>query len=282
MPELPEVHTIVTDLKKHVQGATITSVKVIGEFKVSPEPNAFKKKLTGKKISNVKRIAKNIVIELEPAGILIIHLAMTGQVLFRRVGFKTDRWTRVIFNLEKDGKKGELRYTDMRMFGKVQAISNKDLSQLEEKYGPDPLDKSLTSQKLLEILQKKRTNIKNALLDQKLLAGIGNIYANDALWLAEIHPETKTKDLTIPMAKKLLGAVREILIESIKHRGSTLSDKMYVDIFGRFGKHQNYLKIYGKEECSRCEIPTVFKKINGRGTFFCDSCQSKNGQEKLL
>jgi formamidopyrimidine-DNA glycosylase len=280
MPELPEVHTITTDLKKHVQGATITSVTVTDEFKVSPESKIFKKMLPGKKISGVRRIAKNIVVELEPKDFLVIHLAMTGQVLFRKVGFKQDRWTRVIFNIEKDGKEGELRYTDMRMFGKVQILD--DLNLLEEKYGPDPLDKKLTGPKFLEILQRKRTNIKNALLDQKLIAGIGNIYANDSLWIAKIHPETKTKDLTKPMAKELLEAVREILKESIKHRGSTLSDKMYVDIFGRFGKHQNYLKIYGKEECPRCEIPTIFKKINGRGTFLCNNCQLKDGQEKLI
>lgn len=282
MPELPEVHTITSDLKKHIKGATIKSITINNSFKVSPQAREFKKLLKNKTIKNIKRVAKNIVLELDSGDFLVMHLAMTGQILFRVADFKKDRWTRVIFFLEKEGKKGELRYTDMRMFGKVRIFNKENINDLYNKYGPDPIKDDFSHEQFWDIIQSKKTNIKNALLDQKLIAGIGNIYANDALWVAKIHPESKTSEITIPTAKKLLSAIRKILKESIKNRGSTLGDKMYVDIFGKFGTHQNYFRIYGKEECSRCAIPTSFKKINGRGTYFCESCQEKGDQNKLL
>lgn len=282
MPELPEVHTITTDLKKHILGAVIKNIEVKGGFSVSPATSTFKKKLIGQKITDIHRVAKNIVLTLNSSDFLVIHLAMTGRLLFRKLGFKQDQWERVKFTLEKDGKEGELRYTDLRMFGKVKIINKVEYKTLLEKYGPDPITETFDHYEFLERLQDKRTNIKNALLDQTVISGIGNIYANDALWMAKIHPETKTSDITPPMAKSLLAAVREILNESIGNRGSTLSDKMYVDIFGKSGEHQNFFRIYDKEECPRCHIPVKFIKLNGRGTYFCDNCQLKTDQESLL
>ncbi|MBT6401241.1 bifunctional DNA-formamidopyrimidine glycosylase/DNA-(apurinic or apyrimidinic site) lyase [candidate division WWE3 bacterium] len=282
MPELPEVQTITSDLQKHIKGATIKAIRIENNFNVSPESSDFKKLLKNTKIKDIQRVAKNIVIELNSSDFLTTHLAMTGQILFRKKDFKPDRWTRVVFDLEKEGKIGELRYTDMRMFGKVKVIKENAINELHDKYGPDPIKDNFGHEKLWEILQSKRTNVKNALLDQKLIAGIGNIYANDALWMAKIHPETKTQEVTLPMSKDLLASIKEILNESIENRGSTLSDKMYVDIFGKMGTHQENFKIYGRKECRRCALPTSFKKLNGRGTYYCDGCQEKDGQEKLL
>ncbi len=282
MPELPEVHTITSDLKKHVLGAVVKKAEIKGSFSVSPSAGVFKKKLTGRKITDIHRVAKNIVLGLDSGEFLVIHLAMTGRLLFRKVGFKADQWERVIFTLEKDGKAGELRYTDLRMFGKVKLIDSAEYKILQNKYGPDPVTETFDHYRFLELIQNKRTNIKNALLDQTVISGIGNIYTNDALWMAKIHPETKTSDMSPPMAKNLLAAIREILNESISNRGSTLDDKMYVDIFGKQGEHQNYFRIYDKAECSRCYIPVKFMKLNGRGTYFCENCQLKTDQESLL
>src|SRR3990167_5218464 len=115
MPELPEVHTITQDLKKHILGAVIKKVEIKDGFSVWPSASVFKKRLTGRKIINIHRIAKNIVLKLDSGDFLVIHLAMTGRLLFRKPGFKKDQWERVTFTLEKDGKAGELRYTDLRM-----------------------------------------------------------------------------------------------------------------------------------------------------------------------
>lgn len=276
MPELPEVQTIVGDLKKHIVGSRIMEIRVLDGFTTNPPESNFIKKLTGKEITGVERIAKNIIITLDNEEYLLIHLAMTGRILWRRLNHKKDPWEKVIFTLEKDGKKGLLKYCDMRMFGKVKLLNKKQLAPVTGKYGPDPFGSLLTPENFLEKLQRKKTNIKNALLDQSLISGVGNIYANDALWMAKIHPEIKTKDLTPKQAGILLGKIKEILREGINNRGSTIRDRMYVDIYGRYGSQQKFFRIYDKKECPDCTSKVVFKRINGRGTFFCPKCQPAN------
>lgn len=273
MPELPEVQTITSDLKKHVENTLIKDVQIIGGYSTSPEGKLFTEKLKGRHITDVFRIAKNIILKIDSNEYVLIHLAMTGQVLLRIKDFKPDRWTRVVFILDKNGKEGELRFTDMRMFGKVKLINEEELEKLMEKYGLDPTKDEIPLEIFLNKLKTKRTTIKNALLDQSLLSGVGNIYATDSLWMAQIHPESKTGSLDADSAQRLLNSIKEILLESIQHRGSTLNDKMYVDIFGKIGNHQEYFRIYGKKNCPICKSKTTFKKINGRGTYFCDTCQ---------
>jgi len=268
MPELPEVQTITTDLKKHVIGAKITDITFDENF-----PKFSKNKVAGTKIENVSRVAKNILIELSSGDFIAIHLAMTGRMLLRKKDFPKDNWQRVVFTLEKDGKEAELRYCDMRMFGKVKLLSQEKMEKLIEKHGPEIIDENLSAEKFLERIKLKRTNVKNALLDQKLTSGLGNIYANDALWMAQIHPETKTKDLTIEDAILLLAAAKAILKEAIENRGSTLPDKMYVDIFGKSGNQQNFWRVYTQKKCSRCGSKIEFRKLQGRGTYFCPTCQ---------
>ena len=316
MPELPEVTTISNQLRKEIKGFKIEEISNFGAYRTEPEMAVLKKEVKGKEIYDVERVAKTIVIELkketpwdkespskdsakEPSYI-VIHLAMTGRLLLRDKGDKADPWTRLVFSLKKKSPLEppleqrrllvkELRFCDSRMFGFVKLLSGEQLVEHRKKYGLDALDPSLTPRKLLDNLRKKKTAVKRALLEQELIAGVGNIYANDSLWMAMIHPETLTSELTQVQAAALLRSLRKILEESITHRGSTLGDKMYIDLYGREGTHQNHFRVFGKngEPCPRCRTKIEFTEIGGRGTFFCPRCQvvretgSKSPEEGL-
>lgn len=278
MPELPEVTTITNQLNKELSGLTIESVETVNNYKIHPQVEEFKTKVSKVLVQEVFRIAKNIVIRLKTTELLfiVIHLAMTGRLLLRSRGHKEDPWMRVVFSLSNDK---ELRFTDSRMFGFVRLMGNSELDKYSSKYGPDALSPTLTSQILMSQLKKRRTSIKKALLEQDLIAGAGNIYVNDSLWMAKIHPETLTSQLDEAQSARLLQSLQEILRESITHRGSTLGDKMYIDIYGAEGEHQNYFRVFGKngQPCPRCQTIIEYIDIGGRGTFFCPKCQTKPG-----
>ncbi|MFZ5424241.1 MAG: bifunctional DNA-formamidopyrimidine glycosylase/DNA-(apurinic or apyrimidinic site) lyase [Patescibacteria group bacterium] len=280
MPELPEVHTITNDIKPFVKGATITNVKLVNGYIPYPDSETFVTTLKGKKILKADRIAKNILLEIEDEYFVTIHLAMTGRALLRRKNFLQDKWERIIFELKNKDKNLELRFCDMRMFGKVKLLDKLELNELKNKYGPEPIDENLTPEEFLEQIKSKQTSIKNVLLDQAKVAGLGNVYATEALWMSKIHPETSTKNITLKEATALLKASREILNEGIKNRGISMSD--YVDAFGKKGNQQNFFRIYQKDICSECKTNVEFKKINGRGTYFCPTCQSKDGKNRLI
>ncbi len=273
MPELPEVHTIVTDLNKNISGFKITGVTISGSYKTLPDNAIFKKALEGNTIVELRRIAKNILIKLSSGNYILIHLAMTGRVLLRNTSDKADGWTHVTLKILKNGDEKEIRFADVRMFGKAAVISEKAVQKLLSKYGPEPIDPSLTAKRFFEIIKSKKTNIKNVLLDQNLVSGLGNIYATDALFLSGINPQTHTSKITPDMAKKLLRSAKLILEEGIKNRGATLPDRAYVDIFGKEGSQQKFFKIYMKERCPKCNTKVSFIKLNGRGTYFCENCQ---------
>jgi formamidopyrimidine-DNA glycosylase len=282
MPELPEVHTISTDLNKHISGYKIESARILGSYRVLPDKNTFINGIREQPIIGVERVAKNIIINLGSGNALVIHLAMTGQVLIKEQQSKPVNWVRVILRLSKEADAKTLVLSDMRMFGKAELLEKNGLTTLKNRYGPEPIKESLSVEEFHKQLNSKKTAVKNVLLDQSIISGMGNIYATDALFIAGIHPETPSHKITSQMAGSLLEAAREILKEGIEHRGSTLPDKMYVDIFGNEGTHQNYFRIYGKKNCPNCETEVVFKKVGGRGTFFCPSCQSPDGQKTLL
>lgn len=273
MPELPEVHTVVTDLNKNISGYRITGIEIEKSYKIIPHKPFFKKSLLGKTIIEVKRIAKNILIKISPNNFLLIHLGMTGRILLRNIKDTPDRWTHVTLKIRKRKQVKELRFTDTRKFGKIGVIGEKDIPKLLTKYGPEPIDPKLSNGKFHEIILSKKTNIKSALLDQKLISGMGNIYATDALFLAGINPQIRTSKITLDMAKRLLRSARSVLEEGMRNRGSTMPDKAYVDIFGKAGSQQKSFKIYMKEKCPNCNAVVCFIKLNGRGTYFCENCQ---------
>ncbi|OGC54503.1 DNA-formamidopyrimidine glycosylase [candidate division WWE3 bacterium RIFCSPHIGHO2_01_FULL_48_15] len=276
MPELPEVETITRDLKKELPGLEIKEVVVHGSYR--PKAKDLNS-VVGPKITGVERIGKTIHLILEDGRRLVFHLIMTGRLLLRDAQAKPDPDQRVTFKLS-NGK--ELRFTDQRMFGWVELLGQEELGDFRLRFGPDPFE--LTPDIFANRLQQKKTAIKNALLEQKLVSGIGNIYANDALWLAQIHPEAKTTDLSQEQLESLHKSVVEILQEGIAHRGSTLEDKMYVDLYGREGSHQDHFRVYSRagEKCLRCEGTITFTQLGGRGTFFCERCQVKSSQPTLI
>ncbi len=274
MPELPEVHTIASDLKKHIIGFRITEVDIVNNYRVEPDAKTFKKALLQQTITDVHRVAKNILIQLESGDYFRVHLAMTGQVFLRSEKDIVPRWTRVLLRLSRNTDTKTIFFTDMRMFGKHAIISAEEVILLKKRYGPEPIPQSdITYEEFHKRITSKRTNIKNVLLDQSIISGLGNIYATDALFLAKVHPETLANKLNPDTTKKLLDAAKQVLSEGIENRGSTLSDKMYLDIFGKEGFHQNHFKIYGKTECPVCKTKVEYKKISARGTYFCPNCQ---------
>ncbi len=274
MPELPEVHTITTDLKRYALGAKIKNVHIRDGYSALPDNETLEKAAKNYVVEDVQRVAKNIVVQLSSGNWIVMHLAMTGRLLLRKPEQASDKWERVVFDLEKNRKSFELRFCDMRMFGKVKLLNSKELGLIKEKYGPEPLDTKLRPQEFHQIVQSKRTTIKNALLDQNLISGLGNVYATDALWIAQIHPETQTKQISLTMAARLLDASKDVLQEGIQNRGISMSD--YVDLFGKKGQQQNYFRVYRKEICTRCSSKIEFKQLNGRGTYFCSRCQFKS------
>lgn len=273
MPELPEVHTIVADLALNIKDCLINQVEIDSGYKVTPNNEFFSQSLKGTTVEKVGRIGKNIVIKLSSGKFLLFHLAMTGRLLLRNLSTPKEPHQRVQLKLQKQTENRLLRFCDVRMFGKAGIYSREELKILKQKYGPDISTDSITADTFHNRLKSKRTIIKTALLEQSIIAGLGNIYVTDSLWMAGIHPEKKTSELTQVQVANLLKSAKEIIAEGILHRGSTLPDEAYVDIFGKAGTHQNFFRIYGKRNCPTCKSKVEFKKIAGRGTYFCPVCQ---------
>ncbi len=289
MPELPEVETIVRDLNKYLPNKIIKEVKVLNK----------KIKLTsasvrGKKIKRVWRRGKQIIIDLIPEQHLVIHLKMTGQLIWRSasqtasnkknklvvgghpiVGVGEElpnKFTRVIFRLA-DGS--ELFFNDVRKFGYIKLLSARALAAISDRLGPEPLAKNFNGQKLQTALAgRSKAKIKAALLDQSKVAGIGNIYADESLWLAKILPQRTVASLKEAEWSALAKAITKVLKLSITHRGTSFSD--YRDARGGSGNFLKKLKVYGRggKKCFKCGQILHKSKLVGRGTVWCGECQN--------
>ncbi len=260
MPELPEVESTVRRLEPALLGRTITNVKVFWERSVAlPSAATFKKKLKGKKIVAASRRAKYMVFKLSPSGYLLIHLRMSGTT----AGFSNDtppiKHTRIIFELNNGTY---LRFDDVRKFGKC--FYTERLEDVTGNLGIEPLEASFDEFK--QIFDAKRT-IKTLLLDQHKIAGIGNIYADETLWMAHIHPTRIAASLTEKELKALYNAIRKILPAAIKAEGTDFGDNV---VTGNF-----HPKIYGKPgvPCPRCKTAIEKTTVGQRGTHFCPQCQ---------
>lgn len=287
MPELPEVETVKAGLQRLLVGRQVKAVDYdwpksfpnaeadVGEF------------LVGAEVVEVKRRAKVLLVELSSKYSLVIHLKMTGQLVFRGkderfgaghpsdslVGELPDRSTRVTFEFT-DGTK--LFFNDQRKFGWVRLLPTAEVPNIDfmKKVGPEPLADDFTWQVMRERLQRrKNTNIKAALLDQSVIAGVGNIYADESLWGAKIHPSTLVRNLPDTKFKLLHKSLRDILELSISKGGST--DQHYVDAEGKRGKYLTFARVFRKEgqPCSRCGTTIIKTRVAGRGTHLCPHCQ---------
>jgi formamidopyrimidine-DNA glycosylase len=270
MPELPEIETIKRELADSLAGEKITGFKAGESKQIRPSSRAVRKAVVGAKIAKIGRRAKLIQIFLDNNKILLIHLKMSGRLLLRKDNEAEDGWQRAKFELEGGN---ELRFSDPRKFGWIRLISSeKELKKLLSKFGSEALG-GLNLKKFGEILSKSSQPVKVVLMDQKKIAGVGNIYANEALFLAGIDPRRKADKLKPEEAKKLVSALKKVLRAGIKYRGA--SEQYYLDALGRPGSYQDHFLVYGRQgkNCFRCRTKIKKIKINGRGTYYCPNCQ---------
>jgi formamidopyrimidine-DNA glycosylase len=287
MPELPEVETVRTGLNRLLPGRQVLSVESNWPKSFPNDQAVVNQFLIDAKITEVKRRAKVLLIALSTKYSLVIHLKMTGQLVFRGqnehfgaghpsdslVGNLPDKSTRVIIKF-KD--KSQLFFNDQRKFGWIRLIPTVEVPMIDfmRKLGPEPLEESFTWQLLRDRLRRRAgTSIKAALLDQSVLAGIGNIYADESLWGAKIHPALLVKNLSDAQIKRLYTSIREVLTLAIIKGGST--DKNYVDAEGRKGSYLSFAKVFRREgqPCPRCNTIIEKTRVAGRGTHFCPHCQ---------
>ena len=308
MPELPEVETIRRQLSNVLVGQTIQDIVVRREksFPHFAEATRGRQGIIGKEIVGVGRKAKVLIIDLEDDLHLLVHLKMTGQLIYQELGIRnqelgniqftdhkphfkvggrivgghpTDDWvktlptthTRVIITLDR----GILYFNDMRVFGWIKLVDSDQWLVVSEKLPPDVIDSEFTSEYFIKQLKGVRRSIKIVLMDQAKIGGVGNIYANEALWMAGIDPRRAANSLTDQEVKRLYRAVKEVIAEGIRWGGA--SESTYKHINGLGGKYQEHFLVYKmqRKRCQRRGCKGVIKKITlgGRGTYFCASCQ---------
>ena len=297
MPELPEVQTIVSDLNKKIIGRKIIGVwfdapKLIKK----PKPAGLEKQIKGLRIRAVKRRGKNILIYLEKYQmsdvgyrmfLLLIHQKLTGHLLYgkwhiknKKVvssvrGFleeKVNDYIHLIFYLDNDW---QLALSDLRKFAKVLLGPEKEIEGLPDlkRLGPEPLNKGFNAEKFIKLIKFKKGKIKQVLMNQEIIAGIGNIYSDEILWQAKIHPFIPANKLKTNQLKALYLATRQILGKALKLRGTSISD--FRDTAGKAGGYAKIRKVYQREGelCQRCKTPIKRVKIGGRSAHYCPKCQ---------
>jgi len=285
MPELPEVQTIVTDLNQKIKGDAIVGFWSDWEKSVKMPVEKFTQEIKGKKILNSSRIGKNIFINLSEGKTIYIHLKMTGHLLVKEKGKrkkekvgkdyfseKVNQYIHHVFYL-KSGR--TLEFSDLRKFGKIILEDTDKIGEIKEikGLGVDAMSQEFTIEKLDDILDEKKTKIKQLLMDQGKVAGIGNIYISEILFESGILPIRPANKISKPERKKLFRAIKKILSKALELRGTSDSD--YRDTAGAPGKFQEVLKVYRRtgKKCPRCGTIIQREKIGQRGTFFCSVCQ---------
>ena len=273
MPELPEVETIVADLRPHLVGRTIVACELRFPAIVRhPEPEVFIDAVAGLRIESMGRRGKFILIGLGGDLLLVVHLGMTGQL--RLVDASTDvaPHTHAVFTLD-DGR--HLRYRDPRRFGRLLLGTEQSLIAAKKlpRLGPEPIDPGFVAEELYRRLRRRRTSLKAVLLDQGAIAGVGNIYADESLHRARLRPDRIAGTLSRKSVGRLHESLRESLEVAIRNRGSSVDT--YRDAWGELGGQQEQLLVYGRagEPCFTCGRPLSMIRIAGRSTVFCRRCQ---------
>ncbi len=267
MPELPEVQTVVQSLLPRVAGKAISAVRLLRDDIVSPAGFDLTAKLANRRIETLTRRAKRIIFHLDDGNRFYIHLGMSGRLTLEPPEAALLKHTHLILSIGN----GEIRFVDPRRFGGVFWLGADDPGDGD--LGPEPL--TLRAGELIPRLRKTNRAIKTALLDQKLIAGLGNIYADEALFDAHIHPRTPANRLSDDQIKKLNGSIKTVLKRAIHHRGSTLRD--YRDADGNPGNFQRIHRVYDRagQPCLVCQTPITRIVLGGRSTHFCKHCQPR-------
>jgi formamidopyrimidine-DNA glycosylase len=273
VPELPEVETIRAGLEPKLVGRRFDQVEINDLRLTRPhDPLEVAAELQGERIAAVERRGKYLVFRFESGRVLLVHLRMTGGFRHARHGFEgEDPYRRAVVRLD-DGS--DVAYRDVRRFGTWLLLEPGELEPyLESRVGEELLDRRLLAKAIQPLLARRRAPIKAVLLDQRVFAGVGNIYADEALWWAQIHPLRAAASLDLPEIKRLLQGVRKSLRLGVALQGSTLSE--YRDADGRSGSMQREFRVYGRtsEPCTRCGTPIEKTRAGGRGTWYCPNCQ---------
>lgn len=289
MPELPEVETVRTGLSQFLPGKQVAKVWHDWDKGFPNTAVDVQQFLVGAKVLAVRRRAKVLLIDLDTEYTLVIHLKMTGQLVYRGdherfgaghpndslVGDLPDRSTHVIFTFT-DGSK--LFFNDQRKFGWVRLMPTVEVEQLDffRTVGPEPLAADFSATDFRQrLLRRPKSRIKPVLLDQSVIAGIGNIYADESLWGAKIHPETLVQDIPVKQLDDLYAAMQQVLQLSIEKGGST--DRNYVNAEGKRGSYLTFANVFRREgkPCPRCGTTIIKTQVAGRGTHLCPHCQKK-------
>lgn len=272
MPELPEVETVRRSLLPALVGRRILEVTRCAWPRTiaAPAPELFCTRLRDRAILDVTRRAKYVIIHLDGDEALVVHLRMTGRLTLVAPDATPDQHTHVALRLDDER---QLFFRDPRKFGRIWLLDRDGLARLDGQLGPEPLDETLTAAAFRALLRRRTGRLKPLLLDQRLIAGLGNIYADEALWQARLHPLQSVAQLSDEQIDALYAAVRDVLQRSIANRGTTFAD--YRDAWGLRGDNQSALNVYGRagQPCPRCGTPIARLVVAQRGTHICPVCQ---------
>lgn len=273
MPELPEAETIARGLHTAIAGRRIQRVKIHRDEVVEPmRPAAFRRALRGRRVVSVGRRAKWIAALLDDGSRWVTQLRMTGRFAWAPPSpLRSEAHLSASLAIEDDG--GVIRFYDTRRFARMWVLDEDEWAELDSRLGVEPLSEGFTPRLLADLLRTSRAPIRNWLLDQTRVAGVGNIYAVEALFRARIDPRRPARSLDRNAVRRLHNAIRSVLGSAVDRRGTTFSD--YRDVLGEGGGFQNVLKVYGREgeECLRCGATIDRCVLAGRSAFFCPDCQ---------
>jgi formamidopyrimidine-DNA glycosylase len=276
MPELPEVETIKEDLRGLVVGSRIEGAEVLDPALVEqPSPEEFVRRLEGVRITGARRRAKHLIVELDSGDSLVFQLKIGGQLLLVPPVEKPRTSLMLVLRLDGDRR---LFLRDQTGFSRARVLDADELEARLESLGPEPLEEGFGVEYLRQTLGSRRAQIKPLILDQKVVAGIGNIYADEILFDSRLHPRRKANALSDEEWAALRAAIRENLAAGIEHRGTTV--RLYRDVLNRPGEHQNYLRVFekhGKPCPEGCGGEVVRESVGGRPTHFCPECQRLGG-----
>lgn len=278
MPELPEVETVRRDLEPFLRGRVVSAVSVTRDRAVRRQPHpAFVASLLGRRLTDVRRHGKFLIVDVDFEDALVVHLRMSGQLRIARPADQLVKHTHVVMDLDNGS---QLRFVDPRTFGEmfVDRLDKDGRPHALVSLGPDAVNDTMSATAFHARLLGARTTstVKAALLDQRALAGVGNLYADEALFAAGVHPERLAASLTVDEASSVGRELRRILAAAIKARGSSFKDQGYVDPYGKPGHFALRHKVYGRngQPCLRCGSIIEKTVVAQRGTHFCPSCQS--------
>ncbi|MFA5535807.1 MAG: DNA-formamidopyrimidine glycosylase [Bacillota bacterium] len=273
MPELPEVETVRRTLLANIIDKKISKVSLYYQGNIrSPKPDLFCELLKNKIFRDIQRRGKFLIFYLSSGLVLIVHLRMTGQLVYLDSRKSLEKHTHLVFSLQGGM---DLRYLDIRKFGTFDLLKEEELESFKslQQLGLEPLSSSFSSQKFKEKARGRGKNLKALLLDQSTVAGIGNIYADEILFKVGFHPEMSTKNLTELNLEQLHRSIVDVLKLGVRYRGTTFRN--YVDGEGKYGQFQDLLNVYGRkgEPCFRCGAEIRKTRVAGRGTYYCPQCQ---------